>query len=384
MKKFTAILLSSVMILSMAACGKKAEETTEASTGGTESAAETSAEGDGSGSAQMPEYVSAFDLGDISEYVTLGDYRGIEVAAQDTTVTDEEVEEELQSQVENATPIYEEIKEGTVKDGDVVNIDYEGKLDGVAFSGGTDTGFNLTIGSGQFIEGFEDGLIGKNIGETVDLNLSFPDDYSPNPDLADKAVVFTVTINYVQGEEIAQELNDEFVQRNSEDCKTVDEYRAYVKKDLENTKAETAENSKVNEAWDKITENATFLKDAEELITYIYDSQKAQFESSLAMYGMTMETYLSSVGMTEEQFESELTEASKSSAKSQLLIRAIAEAEGMELTDESFDEECEKIAGDLGYTADYLKSNYPEQLLKDIIFQEKIKDFLLETVVVAE
>ena len=199
MKKMTAVLLAAVMAFSLAACGgEDTDGTTAAETEESSSTDETEA------AAEEPEYFSAFNLDNLSDYVQLGEYKGIEVTAQDTTVTDEDVETELQSQVENATPIYEEITEGTVADGDVVNIDYEGTLDGVAFDGGTDTDFNLTIGSGQFIDGFEDGLIGKNIGDTVELNLTFPEDYTVNSDLAGQDVVFTVTINYVQGEEIPQ------------------------------------------------------------------------------------------------------------------------------------------------------------------------------------
>ncbi|QNM04367.1 trigger factor [Qiania dongpingensis] len=386
MKKGIAVLLCAAMVLSVAACGnKKSEEKTTA-------AGEETTAGENSGgseettaaTAEMPEYVSAFDLGDISEYVELGEYKGIEVAAQNTEVTDEEVEAELQSQVENATPLYEEIKEGTVKDGDVVNIDFVGKIDGVAFDGGSGTGTNLTIGSGQFIEGFESGLVGKNIGETVDLNLTFPEDYKQNTDLSGKAVVFTVTINYVQGEEIPQELNDEFVQRISDEYKTVDEYRAYVRSDLESNRKTEARNNKINEAWEKVMNNATFKKDAEELITYIHDSQLAQFKNSLAMYGMELETYLSSMEKTEEEFMTELQEAAKSSAKSQILVRAVVEKENMELTDEEYQEGCKKLAEENGYTLETLQSSYSEKLLMDILLESRIQDFLEQNVVEVE
>ncbi len=386
MKKGIAVLLCAVMVLSVAACGnKKSEEKTTA-------AGEETTAGENSGGSEettaatteMPEYVSAFDLGDISEYVELGEYKGIEVAAQNTEVTDEEVEAELQSQVENATPLYEEIKEGTVKDGDVVNIDFVGKIDGVAFDGGSGTGTNLTIGSGQFIEGFESGLVGKNIGETVELNLTFPEDYKQNSDLNGKAVVFTVTINYVQGEEIPQELNDEFVQRISDEYKTVEEYRAYVKSDLESNRKTEARNNKINEAWEKVMNNATFKKDAEELITYIHDSQLAQFKNSLAMYGMELETYLSSMEKTEEEFMSELQKAAESSAKSQILVRAVVEKENMELTDEEYQEGCEKLAEENGYTLETLQSSYSEKLLMDILLESRIQDFLEQNVVEVE
>ena len=381
MKKMTAVLLAAVMAFSLAACGgEDTDGTTAAETEESSSTDETEA------AAEEPEYFSAFNLDNLSDYVQLGEYKGIEVTAQDTTVTDEDVETELQSQVENATPIYEEITEGTVADGDVVNIDYEGTLDGVAFDGGTDTDFNLTIGSGQFIDGFEDGLIGKNIGDTVELNLTFPEDYTVNSDLAGQDVVFTVTINYVQGAEIPQELNDEFVQRVTDGTyTTVDEYRAYVRSDLETTKVQEAESTMVNDAWAQIMENATYPNEATDLINYIHDNEMYNFEASLSMYGMDKASYLEAVGITEEDLEADLMDYSQNAARSQLLIRAIVEAEGMDgISDEEYQSRCETLAEELGLTADTLTSNYPEQMIRDAVYQDMVQEFLLQNIVQVE
>ena len=381
MKKMTAVLLAAVMAFSLAACGgEDTDGTTAAETEESSSTDETEA------AAEEPEYFSAFNLDNLSDYVQLGEYKGIEVTAQDTTVTDEDVETELQSQVENATPIYEEITEGTVADGDVVNIDYEGTLDGVAFDGGTDTDFNLTIGSGQFIDGFEDGLIGKNIGDTVELNLTFPEDYTVNSDLAGQAVVFTVTINYVQGAEIPQELNDEFVQRVTDGTyTTVDDYRAYVRSDLETTKAQEAEDTMVNDAWTQIMENATYPNEATDLVNYIHDNEMYNFEASLSMYGMDKDSYLEMMGVTEEELEADLMDYSRNAAQSQLLIRAIVEAEGMdEMSDEEYQSRCETLAEELGLTADTMTGNYPEQMIRDAIYQDMVQEFLLQNIVQVE
>ncbi len=392
MKKGLAAVLGLLMVCSVAACGKKEEaETTQAATVAEETtagASETAGEGETVGenvtvpAPEMPEYVSAFDLEDISEYVELGEYKGIEVTAMETEVTDEDVEEELKSQVEQATPVYEEITEGTVAEGDVANIDFEGKMDGVAFQGGTGTDFNLTIGSGQFIAGFEDGLIGKSIGETVVLDLNFPEDYPPNPDFAGDPVEFTVKINYVQGEAIPNELNDAFVERYTDgEYKTVDDYRVYMKKTMAENKVEEARVGKVNSAWEKVEANANFKKDAESLIQYNYDSQMYQAESMTAMYGITMETYLSSMGTTEEQFQRELKEYAEQNARWQLLVRAVVEAEGLEPTDEEYESGVERLAGEIGSTAEELKANYSETMLRDILRQEAVQDFLEETAI---
>ncbi len=379
MKKGIAAVLTAAMVLSLAACGnKKTEETKPA---GTTEAEETT--GAASSEAVTLEYVSVFDLGDLSEYVELGGYKGISVSAQDTTVTDEEVEAELQSQVENATPLYEEVKEGTVKEGDVANIDFVGKIDGEAFDGGSGTDFNLTIGSGQFIPGFEEGLIGKNIGDTVVLNLTFPEDYSKTkPEFNGAAAEFTVTINYVQGEEIPQELNDEFVQRTTNgQYKTVEEYRAYLRTDLEETKAEDAVKAKVDEAWKQILDNATFKKEAEEVINYTHDNQMSQFESSLAMYGMDKESYLSSMGMTEEDLEAQLKDYCLQYSRTMLLVRAIIEAEDMDLTDEDYEDGLQRLSEANGISVDALKASYDEDMLKDILRQERVQEFIEANVV---
>ena len=354
MKKSIAVMLAAVMTLSMAACGsKKSDDTTAAAE--TTGAQETTAAAGETSAAEMPEYVSAFDLGDISEYVELGEYKNIEVTEQDTTVTDEDVEKELQSQLENATPEYAQVMEGTVKDGDVVNIDFVGKMNGEEFQGGSGSDFNLTIGSGQFIDGFEDGLIGKNVGDTVTLDLTFPEDYSKtNTELNGAAVEFTVTINYIQGEELARELNDAFVQKQTNgQYNTVDEYRAYIREDLESSNQDTAKKTEINEAWGKIKENATFKKDPEELINYIHDSQMYQFENMLSMYG----------------------------AQTSLLVRAIIEAENIDLTDTEYEEGLQTLAKENNMDADTMKTTYAEAMLRDVLRQRRIQDFVEENLV---
>ena len=382
MKKSIAVMLAAVMTLSMAACGsKKSDDTTAAAE--TTGAQETTAAAGETSAAEMPEYVSAFDLGDISEYVELGEYKNIEVTEQDATVTDEDVENELQSQLENATPEYAQIMEGTVKDGDVVNIDFVGKMNGEEFQGGSGSDFNLTIGSGQFIDGFEDGLIGKNVGDTVTLDLTFPEDYSKtNTDLNGAAVEFTVTINYIQGEELARELNDAFVQKQTDgQYNTVDEYRAYIREDLESSNQDTAKKTEINEAWGKIKENATFKKDPEKLINYIHDSQMYQFESMLSMYGVDKATYLAQMGQTEEEFEESLMDYCRDSAQTSLLVRAIIEAENIDLTDTEYEEGLQTLAEENNMDADTMKTTYAEAMIRDALRQRRIQDFVEENLV---
>ena len=385
MKKWLTALLAAAMVLSLVACGKEGGDETAAES--TTAAEETESAQESESAAEEAEepsdYVSAFDLGDINEYVELGEYKNIRVTAQDTEVTDEEVEEELNSQVENSVPDYEKITEGTVAEGDVANIDFVGRMDGEEFEGGSGEDFNLTIGSGQFIEGFESGLIGKSIGETVVLDLSFPEDYSKTkPELNGKPVEFTVTINYVQGEEIPSELNDAFVQRiTGGEYTNVEDYRAYVREDLENSKIDAANTNRINEAWSQIMENATFKKDSPELYQYIYDSQMEQLESSIALYGMDMESYLTAMDMTQEELEEQLSQYAEDNARGQLVLRAIVETEHLDLTDAEYESSLTELAEESGMAAETLKSSYPKSMLMDILRQEKVEEFLQNNMV---
>ena len=206
----TAVFCAAVLMAgALAGCGKTGNGE---STGGTESSQETPAE--------------KFTLKDIDveKYVTVGDYKSIRVEKQEVTVSDSELEEMTNQVYIGSFPAELGVKDRAVKEGDTANIDYVGKKDGVAFDGGTAQGANLTIGSDTYIDGFEDGLIGVMPGDTVDLNLTFPEGYG-NQDLAGQAVVFTVTVNYI----IPEEKTDEAVEKfGVEGVTTVEELRQYV------------------------------------------------------------------------------------------------------------------------------------------------------------
>ena len=224
-RKVIAALLLGMAITVTGCSGNTAKDTnatteaaSETTTGSESAASESEAQTE---APERPDYKAL-------DYVTLGEYKGLEVTLESTEVTDEEIDQQVASNL-SASDKLEEVKEGTVESGDVANIDYEGKLNGEAFEGGTDKGYDLTIGSGTFIDGFEDGLIGKKIGDTVDLNLTFPENYG-STELAGKDVVFTVTINSVKR---APELTDALVAEISDEYKTVEEYRNSIKEQLE-------------------------------------------------------------------------------------------------------------------------------------------------------
>ena len=243
--------------LLLCACGKGSANSTDTAAGSeTESAAQSASESASETETETEDTNAyAYDY-DVESLVKLGDYKGLTYTETDISVSDEEVESQINSTLTaHATP--EQIKDRAVEEGDTVNIDYEGKIDGETFEGGTASGASLTTGSDSFIDGFEDGLIGVKPGEKKTLNLKFPDDYKTNPDLAGKAVVFDVTVNYIEGDDIVPELTDDFVKGLSiTDVSTVDEYRAYVKSQLQTNKESEAESSKQKELLQQAVDNA--------------------------------------------------------------------------------------------------------------------------------
>ena len=317
------------------------------------------------------------------KYVTLGEYKGLEVTIGDTTVTDEDVDKAVEDAL-SSKKTTEEVTGRAVKEGDIVNIDYEGKKDGVAFDGGTAQGYDLTIGSGTFIPGFEEGLIGAEIGETKDLNLTFPEEYH-SEDLAGAAVVFTVTVNSIS-EEVYPELTDELAKELDSSVSSAAEYRENVKKKLQADKGSSARSQAYAELLTKAQENATITAGEDlpdELIEQNKKSQKESFERSLEMYGMDLSTYLTQQGMTEEDFDETLEAYARTIAEQQLLINALAEAENITVTDEDIEKQYEEDAGTYGYSsAEEFKKSVEEQgaqeTFKEATLTRKVEEMLFK------
>lgn len=320
---------------------------------------------------------------DLSEYVKLGEYKGIEVEkVEPAAVADEAVQTEITSRLEAAATT-ETFKEGTVEDGVTVNIDYEGKIDGKAFEGGSAEGFDLIIGSGQFIDGFEDGLIGKKVGDTVTLNLEFPDPYETNPDVAGKAVAFTVTINSLQ-KSVVPELDEKFVQSVSE-CKTVKEYEAQVKKELEEQAATAAEQEMITAIWEQVFANAEILKHPEEEVATYEQQMKDYYEQYSKSYGMEMADFLEMSGMTEEEFGEQCKEYAKTSVAEEMVMFSIARAEGIEITDEEYKKGAQKYVDNMGYEdIAALEEEYTKETVEMSLLWEEFFNFLLDNAKIVE
>lgn len=295
---------------------------------------------------------------DLSEYVKLGDYKNLEREEINVSVSDEEVEEQVKADVE-ATATTEEVTSGKVKDGDTVNIDYEGKKDGEAFDGGTGTDYDLEIGSGTFIDGFEDGLIGKKVGSTVDLDLTFPDDYS-SEELAGQDVVFTVTINSIKVETVP-DYNDEWVADNS-DVKTTEEYEAMVKEELLEEKETTAKNDIITALWQQVIEDTEIIKYPEEEVNAYVEELEKQWQTMAETYGMELEDLWASYGLEDEEGYNEYNKGiAQDYVAEQMILYYIAEQEGLTYTDDEADELRQAIE-DAGYDDESFKESYGQEI----------------------
>ena len=340
MKKKLVILLFIICALSLAGCGEKEKSDKKDKKESTENADDsdtaTSSDYEANKAALDKIFETKTDY-KATDYVDLCEYKGVEV---NTYVSDEEVQERINSLLEQ-TIRYEEIKDRAVKDGDVINLDYKGTMDGVAFDGGTAQGQSLTIGSGSFIDGFEDQLIGAKVGETFDINVTFPDEYPNNPDLAGKPAVFTVTVNYIQGDQITNEYNDEFVQYVSEnEYKTTDDYSEKLKDDIYNEKKDSLTDNAFIYVLDNspVKDTPQFLVDLMRLrIDCSYKSMAKQY--SYDDYEKFIQDYF---GNTMDEYNTQIDTMAKEYVEQQLVTKAIAEKENIKVTDEEYQEQLVK------------------------------------------
>lgn len=375
MMAVTAVSLSALML---AGCGKNAG--TQESTASAESAAEeSSAAAETETQKEYPQEAYMDNL-NVSDYVEPGDYLGIEVSVEAPYVEDAQVDSYIEN-VRNNNKIKNEVTNRAVKDGDVTDISYVGKKDGVAFDGGTADNYELTIGSGNFIDGFEDGVIGMKTGETKDLNLTFPETYQ-NADLAGAEVVFTVTLNKIYEEELP-ELNDEFVTGlGVEDVATVEEYRQYVYDNLFKT-AQAQHDMEVESAVLKVVRGNAKIKSIPEAMTErYYDRLVSNLTYQASMYGFDLATFMQyGYGMTTEQYEEEMKVSAQEAAEQVMVLQAIAEKEGMTISDEDMEADIEAKAGNYGYeSADAYKEALGSEIkgYREYMMTEKVTAYLVE------
>lgn len=315
-----------------------------------------------------------------NDYVTVGGYKGVEVddVEEPDEVTDDDVNNYIDA-VRNQYATSEQITDRGVIAGDTVNIDFVGKMNGEAFDGGSSEGYDLQIGSGSFIDGFEDSIIGHKPGETFDWTGKFPDDYS-NTELAGKDVTFTITVNYINGESQLPELNDEFVQEVSEKSKTVKEYKKEIKKQLAESNTSDYDTQLQDEAWNAVLDKAEVKKYPDGDVEDIENQIKEQYQNAADSYGLSFEDFLSQYySMTEDDFNEQVTEAAKTTVKQRLVAQAIADKEKLTAGKKELNKEYKKLAEQYGYKdVDALKEIADEDTLKNIVITNKVKEFLAD------
>lgn len=303
--------------------------------------------------------------------VTLGEYKGLEVPKADLAVTDEEVLEELKKEQEKNSRAVD-VDDRPVASGDMVKLDFEGFMDGEAFEGGKGTDYDLTIGSGAFIPGFEDQLIGAEIGKEMEVNVTFPENYQAS-ELAGKPAVFKCTVNRISYKELP-ELDDEFAQEVSE-FDTLDEYKADVKKNLEEKKAASAKTDKENAVVDKAIENAQ-MDIPEAMINSQVDQMYRGYLQRLQAQGIAPEQYMQFTGATPETLKEQIRPQALKQIQTRLVLEAIAEAEHVEASEEKVEEELAKMAASYKLEVDKMKEMMGDyemsQMKKDLAVQEAI------------
>ena len=303
--------------------------------------------------------------------VTLGEYKGVEVPKSETEVTDEDIDAEIKKEQEKNSRTVT-VEDRGAENGDITTIDFEGFVDGVAFEGGKGTDYPLTLGSGSFIPGFEDQLVGAKAGDHVEVNVTFPEEYQA-AELAGKEAVFQCDVNKVETKELP-ELDDDFAQDVSE-FDTLAEYREDVKKNLTEKKEKEARAAKENAAVDKAIENAEMEIPDAMLNTQVRQMMN-DFASRMQSQGLTMEQYFQFTGMTAEKMQEEMKPQALKRIQTRLVLEKIAETENIEVSEDEVNEEISKMAEMYKMEADKLKEllgdRELEQMKKGMAVQKAV------------
>ena len=361
-----------------AAAGENATETEEAAAGENTTDAEEAAAGENATEASTSESGQADIIAQImeeakndpvmaiptidgeytmAECVKLGDYKGLKLEKEVIEVTDEDVDNQIEMLVQ---PVETEDETAELKEGDTANLDFTGYLNEEAFEGGSATGYDLEIGSGSFIPGFEEQMIGMKKGEERDLNLTFPENYG-SEELAGQDVVFHVKLNAIKQ---MPEVDDAWAKEQSNgECETLEEFREVQRAEMEEQNQAYADTELQDKAWGQVVENSEILAFPEILLEEKREEYTSYLESEAQMYGMTAEEYIQQMGMTQEVFDMINEVQGRTEVQNDLVLQAIAEAEGVTEEDPVCKEELERMEKEYNMTADEIKENYGEAAL---------------------
>lgn len=345
-KKLLTLCLAACMVLSMTACQKDEDKKDTAT--------------------EENEEVNRDAIG-TSTLTKLGEYQGLGYDPYDTTVTDEEVEAQVQTMLTSV-----QIPEEIVTETSYVNIDYVGKKDDEAFDGGTASDVTLSIENSGYIDGFAESIVGMKVGETKDCPMTFPEDYH-SEELKGQDVVFTITVNECY--RYADAVNDEFLENSEYD--SVDAVYAAAKETCQSAKEETAQSEMEYQLIEAAIANSTFDLNEDEIAVYV-DDMESQYSMYAAQYGYDLESFVEASGMTMDDFDEQNREIALLQIQRPLVLTAVAEAEGLEVTDDNYEELAQKYVEYYGYET---VSDLEEAYTKEIVLQQLLADLGLNHLV---
>ena len=378
-KKVVAAMLVTCMAVSLTACGSKdASKTETAKTEDTLDKTEA-AKADSKEDDSKKDEVRIVSVKDVSDYVTIGDYKGFTLDRYTQAVTDDDVTAEIDYELQDKGT---EVTDGTVENGDTVTINYTGTVDGKEFDGGSEQDYDLVVGEGSMgIDGFEEGLIGMKKGETKELDLTLPEGYSEDDSLSGKEVVFKVTLQKFTR---ASELTDDWVAANT-DYKTVDEYKKSVRENLEKQANMTADNELYATAWAEVVDSSEIKKYPEEDVKTAEESYRALNEQTAKDNGMELSDLLEAWNLTEEEFDEECRNYAESKVEQNLIVQGIMDAEGLSLNDKETEELKNNLILDYGVeNVDELVELYGEDEVNESLALLRVEKFIVEQSTVNE
>jgi trigger factor len=378
MKKKLLFLVMSLSIVMLAwGCGKKnvADETNDTDATVTEAPAVTDTETPDDAGTEAPVVEAPVkEAYEVSDYITLGEYKGLPVTYTKLEVTDADIDAAIQGNLEeNATD--EEVTDRAVQTGDVVNIDYEGLKDGVAFEGGTAQAFDLEIGSGSFIPGFEEGLVGAKVGDELSLDLTFPAEYSA-AELAGQAVVFKVKVNSIKVS-VVPELTEDFVKNNT-DFENIAAYKEGTRAELVKANEDTMRNEKIKNLITTIVDGSKISSYPQSIIDYYAFEMESYYQQYASMFGYELADFLAANGLTEDKYAEEKKSYAEDRTAQELVLNAIIKAEKMELTEDEYKAGVASYIEEYGYASEEEFFQYAtEEQIKESLIWEKAVEFIL-------
>ena len=322
-----------------------------------------------------------------NEYVTVKQYKGLEVP-QPETATEEITDEDVQQVIDGNLSMYAEretVTDRAAQEGDIANIDYTGYLDGEAFDGGSAEGAELELGSGSFIgatedyEGFEEQIEGHNVGDEFDIEVQFPDPYDRNPDMSGAVATFHIVLNGLETETVP-ELTDEWVRENSEDSETADEYREEIRAELEDNVEQSVQSELQNSVLQALLENVEASSYPEETVNEMKTQMTDYYSQMAAMYGVELDEFLTTyMQTTQEEFDAQIEEYAQQSAALDEALKLIAEKEKLEPTEEEYQERYAEYAEESGYEdVDTFVEDVGEEDLKASVLQQVVAEYLVD------